>query len=225
MPVEVRPFVRALSLQPVPWGTERCYRGGANGTEVVAAVSGIGPVRAREAAERLLDDGHIDEVVMIGVAGALDPTLRIGDVVIPETVIDGTIGAEHHPTPMAAHPSAGVLHTSDVILSDPSALDDLARRGVVALDMETAAVGAVCEEAGVPWVAFRAISDRVQDGIVDQSTLSLTHPDGRANLGAAARLFLTKPHMLRRLARLGRDSATATRAAAELAAAHCRTGE
>ena len=57
------------------------------------------------------------------------------------------------------------MWTSDVLIDD---LDELAAmhtdRGVVALDMETAAIAHVCETRGVPWSVFRAISDRSSEG-------------------------------------------------------------
>ena len=126
------------------------------------------------------------------------------------------------PTTPEGHRAAGVLYTSDTIIGDPGQLDRLRGDGVVALDMETAAVGACCEAGGRPWSVFRAISDRVADGIVDQSTLAMTRPDGRADLGAVARVVLRHPGALGRLAKLGRDTATATAAITDAAAAECR---
>ncbi len=57
------------------------------------------------------------------------------------------------------------MWTNDELITD---LDELAalhaERGVVALDMETAAIAHACEQRGVPWSVFRAISDRSSDG-------------------------------------------------------------
>ena len=45
--------------------------------------------------------------------------------------------------------------------------------GVIAVDMETAAVAAVCARLGVPWSAYRGISDRLVEGIVDEAIAGL----------------------------------------------------
>ena len=43
----------------------------------------------------------------------------------------------------------------------------LLKSGATAVDMETAAVAAVCERKGTPYAVFRAISDYATDGSVD----------------------------------------------------------
>ena len=72
---------------------------------------------------------------------------------------------------------------------------------VVALDMETAAVAVVCEERNVPWSAFRAISDRPRDKLVDAAVWEMTGPDGSADPDALRRYLATDPDARTRLAR------------------------
>jgi adenosylhomocysteine nucleosidase len=89
----------------------------------------------------------------------------------------------------------------------------------VAIDMETAAIAAVCDSRGCPWSAFRAISDRADDGTTDAAVLALTRPDGSPNLLALARFVLTQPRRIPQLVRLGHGARAATRAAAGAALA------
>ena len=72
-------------------------------------------------------------------------------------------------------------------------------RGVVSLDMETAAIAKVCDERGVAWSVVRAISDRAGDGTVDAEIAGLTHPDGTANPAAVARYLVRHRGALPRL--------------------------
>src|SRR5271166_3678296 len=147
MPIELRPFAKALGLRREPWGDgASIWRGRSGTTEITAGITGIGPGRGREVTRRLLGTDPVDLVIMIGVAGGLDPALRIGDLVVPEAVLDGATGRRYRPDTPEGHTPAGVLHTSATILGDPAKLDRLAAEGVIALDMETAALGAVCEE-------------------------------------------------------------------------------
>jgi nucleoside phosphorylase len=223
MPIELRPFAKALSLQREPWvDRSSVWRGRVGSTAVTAGITGIGPARAMETTRRLLGSFAVDLVVMIGVAGGLDPSLGIGDLVVPESVLDGATGRHYRPTTPVGHTPAGVLHTSATIVHDDAEFDRLRAAGVVALDMETAGVGAVCEAEHRPWYVFRAVSDRVADGIVDQSSLAMTRPDGSADLGAVARLVLRRPRVLGQLVKLGRDTARATAAISGAAVAECR---
>lgn len=223
MALELRPFVRSLRLRRDP-GPPAVHRGRLAGTalDIVAATVGIGPTGAAAATERLLDHHGADRVVMLGIAGALDPSLAIGDLVVPEVVVDAATGARYHPRPAQGPVPAGIISTSADIQLDPSLLEELRRQGVVALDMETAAVGRVAEGRHLPWSAFRAVSDRVGDGLVDAGTLAMTKPDGRADVGAAFRAIARHPTMVPRLLRLAGDTHRAVGSAVAAAVAECR---
>jgi hypothetical protein len=90
--------------------------------------------------------------------------------------------------------------------------------------METAAVARVCERNGIPWLAFRAISDMAGDESLGPVVMTLVNPDGSPRVWAGIRFLLTHPRRIRRFVRLGRDAQAATIAAAEAAAAHLRGG-
>ncbi len=226
MPSELRPLVRKLGLRPsaAPLGT-RVHEGRSGSASVVAATTGMGTAGAAAAARRMLDAGDIDHVVVVGIAGGIDDRLVIGDVIRPGIVIDGASGAEYRPHPLgerADPPDQGALHTSDEFIVDPERVAALRARGVIAMDMETAAVAAVCEELGCPWSVVRAISDRSSDGMADESVFELAHPDGSPNLRAVARFVARHPGRIPQLVRLGRDAGKATNAAASAAAEACR---
>jgi adenosylhomocysteine nucleosidase len=153
---------------------------------------------------------------MIGIAGGVGPSVRIGDVVVPEVVLDAA-GGEHRPVPLPGTTPRGIMRTSgeiDVTDDDVAALRD---RGVIALDMETAAVGAVCEARGVPWSVVRAISDHTDDGFVDSAVLSMTNSDGTPNVGAVVRYLARHPFHIARLSKLARGARMATTASAAAA--------
>ncbi len=218
MPSELKPFARSLGLRAETRGGVEVRVGALpGGADVVATVVGIGPASARRATERFLAACPVDRLVMIGIAGGLDPDLDIGDLVAPEVVVDGETGAEHRPGPLGDLVFAGRMLTASELIMDPARHDGFRADGVVALDMETAAVGAVCEARGLPWSVVRAISDRPSDGLVDAGMLDLTRPDGSPNLRAVARLLLRKPWAIVRLSRLARDSAAASKASADAA--------
>jgi nucleoside phosphorylase len=217
MPVELKPVVRALRLPRGSLGAVTGFHGWAGATEVVAATTGIGTRLATQVTEAVLDAFAADHLLMIGIAGAVDAHTPIGTLIVPEFVLHAPAGTEHHPVALPGTVADGGLHTSDELVTDEARLNKLRARRVLALDMETGAVGAVCERRGVPWSAVRAISDRATDDDVDDEVLGLTHPDGSANAPALARFLARNPRAISRLVRLARGTQKATAAAAEVA--------
>lgn len=209
---EVRPLVRALAMRPVPLpGAHGSWQGGAR----VAAVVGIGPTAAERATRQVLDTFDVDRVLVAGVAGAVDPTLGIGDVVLPAEVLDrstGTVFVPHRPGGsgllVTSNAIGGALAVEGAATGPPAAFvadvpDGELPPGTTAVDMETAAIARVCEERGVPWTVVRTISD--VPGTLDDSVLELLRPDGTLDVVALARLLTRTPQQAVRLARFGRD--------------------
>ena len=213
MKPELKPLVRKLSLQR----DGDVHMGRAGDVDVIATLIGIGVRAATTATEQLLAATEIDRVIVVGIAGGVGEGLEIGDVVVPERVVDHTTGAEYRPAPLHGPDARGALLTTDGLIVDDAMIAEHVGRGVVALDMEASAVAEVCERRGCAWSVIRAISDRPRDGMVDQSVFGLAGPDGAANLGAVARFVATKPSRVRDLARLARDMNTATNAVADVA--------
>jgi len=201
MPMELAPVKRRLG-----------------GIDVVTALTGVGTERARTATARLLASNDVSHVVVVGIAGAADPGLRVGDVLVPETMLDAATGAAYRASPLGDVELRGTLRTSDDLLVEPAAMLELHRAGVDAMDMETAAVAEVCQRQSVPVTAFRAMSDTV-DRPVDAGVMTMLDADGTANVGAAVRFILRRPWRIPHLAVLARDSQRAAVAAAKAALA------
>jgi hypothetical protein len=111
----------------------------------------------------------------------------------------------------------GKLATSDEVLTNRAEADRLAHQGVIAVDMETAAIARVCERRGCPWSVFRAISDRAGDESLDPAAFRLAGRDGRPRPLALLRFVLADPRRIAGLMRLTRGMILATEAAASAA--------
>lgn len=186
--------------------------------EVVAVLVGVGTVRSAQITRIAIRAHEPDRVVIAGVAGGLREGLRVGSLVVPEVVVDLDKGGERFAHPLGNHPLEGRLVTSGV-LHPWSDLEDHARDGALAVDMETGAIAEVCEAEGVPWTAFRGVSDIVRDATVDATTLAMLNEDGTTNVAAAIRRVARRPRSVGVLARLGRDTSVAMDAVAEAVAA------
>jgi adenosylhomocysteine nucleosidase len=221
MPMELKPLTRKLSLRRTDVGGTVMHRGSAHGREVVAIVTGMGTRFATEGTERLLGVLDVERVIVVGITGAVENVTPIGTLVLPEVVVDGATGREHRPHPLGGGTPNGKMWTTDELTTDPEAVVALRARGVVSLDMETAAIAAVCERRGIPWSVFRVISDRATDGSVDDEVFRMSNQDGTPNPRAVARYFLRHPHHVPRMARLAKGARLATETAADAAIRAC----
>lgn len=153
------------------------------GIGVVATVSGMGTVNAASATQVLADLYQPDAIIFSGIAGNLNPTLRINDVVLGGTlryldtdmrlVAQSAPGTEEfHSDPDllgvadAALDAMGINHITGVIASGDYfvAGDELVAKvkeqtGADAVEMEGAAVAHIAARNGVPSLVIRALSD------------------------------------------------------------------
>ncbi len=217
MPLELDAVVKAFGLAEAGDG----HRGKLGGAEVRAVHIGMGPSLAEQATEALFADGAPDHVMIAGIAGGLDPALEIGAVINPASVLDHRSGAGFEHRQPGSAGGRGVLITTETVILDPVVLSGFRADGVIAADMETAAVAAVCARHGCPWSVYRSISDRPQDGILDESFLAMMEPDGSPDLAEAERRLREDPTLAAKMEQLGRDCALAADRAAEAAAAAC----
>jgi adenosylhomocysteine nucleosidase len=226
MPNELRPVVQKLGLRRTgERGGMPVYTGTVGSTEVVATRTGIGPALAEKAMEELLELAEVDRVIVVGIAGGLAPVSAVGDLIVPEEVVDDATGERFRATPTGAVALQGVIRTGDEAdygLDDGAVARLRDEQGFTALDMETAAVARVCARHGLPWLAFRAISDMAGDASIGPDVMTLVNPDGSPKAWTSIRYLLTHPHRIPHLVRLGRDARAATLTAADAAAAHLR---
>lgn len=220
MPMELQPVTRELGLveRDVDGWTVETGRLGER--DVVGIVTGMGTGLAAAGVERLLDAFDVEHLFVVGIAGAGMGDAPIGMLVMPEVVIHGSTGREHRPTRLGDHEHTGHMWTNDDLIDDLDELTALhAERGVVALDMETAAIAHVCETRGVPWSVFRAISDRSSEGLVDAEVFQLSNLDNTPNHEAIAAYFEKHPEAVEKLQKMVEDSTLAAETAAAAAIA------
>lgn len=219
---ELRPLVRSIDGRSVRLGRSWVHRGRAGTTSVTVALIGVGPDPARRATRLLLESEPFDHVMVSGIAGGIGPGVAVGDLVIPAEVEDLTTGRRFGASGAGGQRPSGVVGTTAAeLILDETRLSELTARGIVALDMESAAVAETCEKSGVPWSVFRVVSDRPEDGLLDHNVFELLESDGSVNVPRALRYLAARPSRARPLARLARDSNRAARRAAEAAVAAC----
>jgi len=170
---------------------------------VQVAITGIGRACARRKAEEILSATIRPRVViMAGYAGALDPILRVGDVVITSEVIDEAGG--RWPTSWPEVRTGRILTVDRLIGSTTEKLELGRLHQVSAVDMESAAVAEVCRRNGMAFGCIRAISDDVSMSLSPR--LLRLFAGGGVSVGRVCLELLKAPGILPELVRLGRTS-------------------
>lgn len=158
----------------------RRWTGHLGGEMVQVAVSGDGALRAREGIEALLDAGgraarRPRHLLVIGVAGGIDPRLEVGSVVVAEEVCHEE-GAVYRAAPgVAAHAAALTGGMPGRVVTGPRLADTVSRKQALAarwgrdlpavFDLETAWYVEAADHHGIPWTVLRAVSDRAGDAL------------------------------------------------------------
>jgi adenosylhomocysteine nucleosidase len=223
MPMELEPLIRKLDLHESTVGNVTMHTGTMGDRRVVGIVTGMGTAFATEGTTRLLDAVPVERVVVVGITGAVENETPIGTLVLPEVVINSATGGEYRPAPLGEGKAAGAMWTTDTLITDLDTITGLRARGVVSLDMETAAIAALCEQRGIPWSVFRVISDRATDGSITEEVFQLSNLDGTPNNEAIEKYFAEHPERVEAMARLAEGAQLATEAAADAAIRACAT--
>lgn len=218
MPMELTPLSKRLRLRTTAINGVEVRSGTMGDREVVAIVTGMGTALATEGTERLLGAVTPERVVVFGITGAVEEDTPIGELILPELVVNSETGSAHRPHPLGSGTPRGTMWTTNVI-TPPHELLALRARGVVSLDMETAAIAACCERRAIPWSVFRVISDSAADGSIVEEVFQMSNQDGTPNIGRVIRYVLRHPHHVPRLAKLGQQVKLATTRAADAAIA------
>jgi adenosylhomocysteine nucleosidase len=203
--VEARGLARHLGLSRVAGGAGPHYRGGA--LEVACVGPGAARLEAGAAAW-----GPPALVVSAGTCGALAPTLRPGDLVVPEVVITET-GCRRATARLPLARSGALLTVPAVAATAADKARLWLATGALAVDMESAPILAWAADRGVPAAVVRGIADAA-DAPVAPALAGLVAPDGRVRAASALRLMLREPRHVAGAIALGRGTAAALRAVA-----------
>lgn len=198
---------------------------------VRAAVSGASAEAAGREAARLAAEGAV-ALLSVGLAGALAPGLRPGDLLVPARVVER--GGRAHAADAGLAAALGLAFEAQALLGSDELVADVAEKaalhaatGAVAVDMESHAVARAAAAVGLPFLAIRAIADPADAAIPPVARASVG-ADGRVRVAATLRALLRRPQDLPALLALGRASAAAHARlrrldlARALAAAHLR---
>ncbi len=165
-----------------------------HGHDLILVKSGVGKVNAALCAQLLVDGFDTEAILCTGTAGAVNPALEIGDIVVAEDCVQHDLEVDFLGLPRGQIPFTELrffetaerlvqkatalslpehrLHMGRVLTGDAFVQDEAYRQELRhelegdCVEMEGAAVGQVATLNGVPYLVVRAISDRA-DGSSD----------------------------------------------------------
>ncbi len=193
-------------------GMRQYTQGSLWGIDAVCVLSRIGKVAAAMTATMLVEKFNVTHILFTGVAGAGDANVKVGDIVIAESLVqydmdasplfprfevpltglshfssdehlsakvisaahafldqdfDKVIHAEEKAIFRLTTPTVrrGLVASGDQFISAASHLHQInaSLPGLLAVEMEGAAVAQVCFELGVPFAVIRTISDNANE--------------------------------------------------------------
>ncbi|WP_438446712.1 5'-methylthioadenosine/adenosylhomocysteine nucleosidase [Gorillibacterium sp. sgz5001074] len=178
-------------------------RGRFQGKDAVVCKSGVGKVNAAVTTQLLIDAFGAEAVIFTGVAGALDPELEVGDIVVSVDCVQHDVDVTALGFPRGTIPfqetsvftadpdlvrlaeeagrklfqgraKAGRVLSGDQFIADKAAVAGL-RESLqgACTEMEGAAVAQVCHMNGIPFVVIRSMSDKA-DGSAHVSFAEFT---------------------------------------------------
>ena len=188
MQEEIEPLLAYFDkVNVVKYANNKYYEVSYNGLEIVIAYSKIGKVFASLTASTMIEKFGCDTLLFSGVAGGINPKLKIGDLIIADKLCQHDLDITAFGHPHGYVPGGKVfVETSkelrDVAIKVAKENDLKVIEGIIAtgdqfvhstqrkefientfnadaLEMEGASVAVVCDALNIPFFILRAISD------------------------------------------------------------------
>lgn len=184
---EILPFIEQMVNKKVESNAMlKFYIGKFNNIDVVALYCGVCKVNAAIATQILIDKFNVTNIILTGVAGAIDSRLNIGDTVISTEVAYHDVGdgilTEYHPWMDSIYFKCdsslltlsrrvlvenifpqkiyfGKIVTGEAFISKNGRREIIEKYNPLCVDMETASIAHVCYVNNTSFIAIRSITD------------------------------------------------------------------
>lgn len=186
------------------------FRGGFTGSDwdirVVSVEAGTGSERARRATQALIDAHTPTWVLSAGFSGALHPDLKLGDIVLANSIVDVTgeelmVDAKLTPDPQRGWHVGRLLMTDEIVRTVAEKRELAEQTGALAVDLESLAVAKVCQQMNTRFLAVRSISDDLSHDLPPE-VMSVFGGTGSLRAGAIAGALIKRPSSAKDMWRL-----------------------
>jgi adenosylhomocysteine nucleosidase len=194
LPREVKQLVRGWQEHRLP-GKVVVY----TNDFAVVACAGMGAARATLAMQAAMSIKPISALLSVGLAGACDPSLRVGEIVRAGIVVDTLTGER-----FSNREFKQVLVSTTTIASVHEKQRLYAAYQASAVDMEAATVARIAQAHGLPFQAIKVISDDANFELRELARFA-TH-DGQFREAAFAAYSVARPQLWTKLFQLANNS-------------------
>jgi len=175
------------SYKTIEFAKNRYYTASYKGLDLIVAYSKIGKVNASLTASTLIENFGAQKLLFSGVAGALNPSLKVGNLLVATKLAQHDLDITAFGHPYGYVPEGSVYVETDKALTEVAKKVALAQKialfeGIIATgdqficdsvkkewirttfnadatEMEGASVAVVCDALNIPFCVLRAISD------------------------------------------------------------------
>jgi purine-nucleoside phosphorylase len=162
------------------------YTGFYQGKKISIQGTGIGIPSTALYLHELICDYHIKTVIRVGTAGALQPDLKLGQIVLANKAMTDSAVVQHYHQATDNYPQAsqdllqqarasaeesgmtiqeGLIFSTDLFYAEnPDRYQPMVSKGVLAVEMETSMVYAMAQYFSVRALSLLTISDHVFSG-------------------------------------------------------------
>jgi len=203
---EVRPLIRTWRIRDADHEGRR-FRFFEK-DDAVLVCGGMGADAARRAAEAMIAVYRPSVIHSAGLAGALVPGLKVGDVIEPLRVVDASDGSS-----IGLESGEGVLVSYGVVAKAAQKSELRDSFGAQAVDMEAAAVARAAQARGVKFGLVKVISDDFEFDFPPVERF--IDSDGRFKEGRFAGFAVLRPWIWPQVKQMARNSRKASRALCE----------
>jgi len=203
--LEIAPFLRRTLQFKHQSGNGFTFRGcRLEETRLCVVEGGAGMNRAEQATHALIDAFHPPWVVSVGFSGALVDGLKIGHIVVADSITDRAGRTKLSiDLKMKAAPERGlhvgpIVTTNEIVRLVSEKRELAAATGAIAVDMESLGVARVCQARGTKFMAVRVISDDLFADLPPE-VLAILGPKGTIRAGALFGSLLKRPGCIKDL--------------------------
>lgn len=196
--LEVAPFMgRCLPVQSYAGDRFQVHGLLLHDTRIAVVESGAGAALASRAAQTLIDGHSPQWVLSVGFSGALQPHLKVGDLVVANAIVNVEGKGLALDVQMQSSPSEGLyvgkcLNTNHIVRTVTEKTQLGATSGAIAVDMESLAVARVCAERKIRFMSVRVISDDLSKDLPEE-VLSVFGSTGYLRAGAVFSALWKRP--------------------------------
>ena len=225
LPIEAHTFERRLGNAMKYQGQKSViYEGYVSDHPVVWTISGVGRQAARDAAQLMIDGHQPHTLISAGFAGALAPDLEHGAVLVPERILDDNqqcIYPLGH-SDQSLWPGENIIDSKATLITVDSVITSKEKKARLRqethadlVDMESATVALVAQNANVQFLAVRAISDTSEETLPPEVS-RLSQPQSPMHrFGAALAAITRRPAAVTDLWRLWEQGMSCSRTLAD----------